>query len=128
MNKLIIPGHLPTMNEIIKAAKSHPIVYRNMKKQYTELVAWSAKGLPRIERANFTITWFCSNQRVDKDNVTAGQKFVFDGLVIAGVLDNDGWKQIGDVTHRFEIDRKNPRIEVEIEILVKALKEVNPDP
>jgi len=44
----------------------------------------------------------------------AGQKFILDGLVQAGVLSNDGWKQIGKVTHDFKIDRQNPRVEVEL--------------
>jgi len=30
-----------------------------------------------------------------------------------------GWKQIGDITHRFRVDKANPRIEVEL-IEVKA--------
>lgn len=59
-----------------------------------------------------TITWYCKNKRKDKDNIMAGQKFIFDGLQKAGVLSNDGWKQIGDVTHRFEVDKRNPRVEI----------------
>jgi len=38
---------------------------------------------------------------------------------MAGVLDNDGWKQIGDIEHRFRIDKYNPRVGVEL-IEIKA--------
>lgn len=112
--KIVIPGELPALNEIIDAAKSHWSVYRKMKEKHTDLVAWPAKKLPKIERADVTITWYCKNRRKDKDNIMAGQKFIFDGLMAAGTIGNDGWKQIGDVTHRFEVDKTNPRIEIEL--------------
>lgn len=112
--RITIPGSLPTMNEIVKASKSHPMAYANMKKDYTALVMISASNLPKIERADFEITWHCKDKRKDKDNIMAGTKFLLDGLVKAGVLKNDGWKEIGNITHRFEIDKHNPRIEVEI--------------
>jgi Holliday junction resolvase RusA-like endonuclease len=35
--------------------------------------------------------------------------------VKAGVIQDDGQKYIESITHRFEVDRKNPRVEVEIE-------------
>lgn len=34
------------------------------------------------------------------------------GLVDNGILKNDGWKEIGDVKHIFEVSKENPRIEV----------------
>lgn len=112
--KITIPGTLPTMNEIIKVSKAHPMAYASMKKKYTDLVAWSAKGLPQVQRADFIITWYCKDKRKDKDNVATGAKFLLDGLVKAGVIKNDGWKEVGNIEHRFEVDRENPRIEMEI--------------
>ncbi|WP_274362725.1 Holliday junction resolvase [Paenibacillus thermotolerans] len=113
--KLVIPGALPTLNEIIDAAKSHWSVYRQMKEENTNLIAWTAKKLPKLERVNVVITWHCKDKRHDKDNIMAGQKFIFDGIKEAGIISNDGWKQIGDVTHRFAVDKQNPRIEIEFE-------------
>lgn len=112
--KIVIPGELPALNEIIDAAKSHWSVYRRMKEDNTNLVAWNAKRLPKVERVDVIITWVCRNRRKDKDNIMAGQKFIFDGLKEAGTIGNDGWKQIGDVTHRFAVDKKNPRVEIEL--------------
>ena len=114
--KLVIGGTLPTMNEIIDAAKGSKYTFRALKEQYDNLVAWHAKAqkLQQIEKADFTITWICPDKRYDKDNIMAGQKFIFDGLQVAGVLKNDGWKQIGKVIHDFEVDRQNPRVEIEI--------------
>jgi len=112
--KMVIPGTLPGLNEIINQSKSHWNEYRTMKWDYTMLVKMCARGLNPVEQADFIITWFCPDKRRDKDNVIAGQKFLFDGLRAAGVIENDGWKQIRDITHRFEVDKLNPRIEVEI--------------
>ena len=114
--KIEIPGRLPGLNEIIDAAKSHYAKYSTEKKEYTEEVAWLAKQarLPKYEKAYLVITWFEPNGRRDPDNVMAGQKFILDGLVQAGVLPGDSQKYILGIYHRFMVDRKNPRIEVEI--------------
>lgn len=114
--KLEIPGRLPGLNEIIAAAKSHYAKYSTEKKEYTEEVAWLAKKakLPRYEKSYLVITWHEPNSRRDPDNVMAGQKFILDGLVQAGVIPDDSQKYILGIYHRFMVDRKNPRIEVEI--------------
>jgi Holliday junction resolvase RusA-like endonuclease len=117
--KLIIKGTLPTMNEIVEVSKQHWSKYSDMKHTYTNLVAWQAKSLPAIQnKINVVITWYCKDRRQDKDNIMAGQKFIFDGLVAVGRISNDGWKQIGDVTHKFEVDKHNPRVEITIEEIV----------
>jgi Holliday junction resolvase RusA-like endonuclease len=115
--KLVIPGVLPGLNEIIDAAKGHWNNYREMKAAYTNLVAIRARKLPPIQSANLTITWYCPNKRKDKDNIMAGTKFILDGLHAAKRIENDGWKQIRDITHRFEVDKLEPRVEIEIEEL-----------
>jgi len=113
---LTIPGRLPGLNDIIDAARRSRYESAAMKKENTDMVAWIAKAarLPRMERVDLVITWHEPNRKRDKDNIMAGQKFIWDGLVEARVLPNDGWNQIGDITHRFDVDRVNPRVEVEI--------------
>jgi Holliday junction resolvase RusA-like endonuclease len=114
--KLVILGNLPTLNEIIDAAKRSRYIYAEMKITNDELVAWSAlsQKIADLEYADFNIKWICKNKKFDKDNIMAGQKFIFDGLRLAGKIKNDGWKQIGKVAHEFEVDKHNPRIEIEI--------------
>lgn len=112
--KIVIPGELPTMNEIIEAAKTHWTSYRVMKQENTLLVALIARRLPKQSRVDITITWFRKDRRTDKDNIMAGQKFVLDGLKEAGVIGNDGWKHIGRISHDFTVDKLNPRVEVEL--------------
>ena len=112
--KIVIPGELPNLNQIIDMAKTHWTKYREMKAENTDLVAWCAKGQEKVERADFFFTWYAKDRRTDPDNLSAAQKFGFDGLVKAGVMEKDGWKQIRSITHRFEVDRENPRCEIEI--------------
>lgn len=115
--KLKIPGTLPSQNEIIEAAKKSPYAYSGMKSENTSFVRYQAisQKINPVKRANFIITYICPNKKKDKDNISGGgDKFIFDGLQAAGILTNDGWSQIGDVTHRFAVDKKNPRIEIEI--------------
>lgn len=111
---IVIPGELPDLNTIIDESKKHWAEYNRMKKEYTEMVAWLAKGKGKFKKINLDITWVCKDRRKDKDNIAAGVKFILDGLVMAGVIKNDGWNQIGDIVHRFEVDKNNPRIEVRI--------------
>lgn len=116
MPRLIIPGTLPGMNEMILMARGNRYASNKQKQKYTDLVAWRARGakLPQMQRIDVSIFWYEPDRRRDKDNIMAGTKFVFDGLVRAGVLKNDGWREIGDISHSFDVDRRNPRIEVEI--------------
>ena len=37
-----------------------------------------------------------------------------DALVKAGTLKNDGWNQIGGYEDLFDVDKENPRIEIEL--------------
>lgn len=116
--KLEIPGQLPGTNEIIDAAKKKAKRYKAyamMKDQYTNMVAWLAKKLPKFNKVNLTITWYEPDNRRDPDNIIGGQKFIFDGLVRAGTIKNDSRKYVKSIIHRFETDRENPRVEVEIE-------------
>ena len=53
-----------------------------------------------------------------QENLYALQQFILDGLVEAGKLENDGWKQVAGIVHRFEIDRENPRVEIHLREVV----------
>lgn len=112
--KLVIEGELPSLNEIIDAAKQHYGSYSTMKKANTNAVAWPAKSLPIYTAVELEVTWYCKNKRKDPDNIAAAVKFIFDGLVKAGRLKNDGWKQNKGWTNHFKVDKDNPRVEIVI--------------
>lgn len=59
--------------------------------------------------------WIEKNSRRDMDNIAFAKKFILDALVKKGVLPDDGWKWVKGFRDEFEIDKGNPRIEVELE-------------
>ena len=118
--KIVIPGEMPGFNEIIAAAqqgkrtqgKKAYQAYGSMKKYNTDLVTWVAKKVPKKKRIHLDITWIAKDKRRDPDNIAAAVKFIWDGLVQAGVIKNDGWKENGGWSNQFKVDKDNPRIEV----------------
>lgn len=113
------PGRLPGLNEIIKAAKQGRGKYQPyamMKDRYTSEIGWLAKKLPAYDRVDITITWHEPNDRRDPDNIMGGMKFICDGLVAGGVIKDDKKKYINKITHNpIEVDRENPRVEIEVQ-------------
>ena len=113
----VIPGQLPDLNRIIAASKRHWGGYAQEKRRHTRRVVLLARaaGLKPITRpVTIKFTWICKDRRKDKDNVRVAAKYILDGLVEAGILADDGWGQIEGFTDQFGIDRKYPRIEVEL--------------
>lgn len=112
--KMVIPGELPGLNQILNVSKSHWAKYHKLKKQYTTLVAILARTClkPCFSSVHIDIHWFCRNKKRDPDNICSAKKFLLDGLVAAGILADDGWRCVSGFSDFLAIDRKNPRIEV----------------
>lgn len=118
--KLIIPGVLPNLNDYIAAERRHRQQAATMKRQSEHVVSLAAKkqlnGVKFRNPVVMTYRWFEPNRKRDKDNVSSfGRKVIQDALVRAGVLENDGWAHIDSFADQFYVDKKYPRIEVEIE-------------
>lgn len=115
---LTIPGELPDLNQIINEAKSHWSAYRKEKNAYTLRVKQLArKGGLKLHQCPVRISfvWVTGDLRKDPDNVSSGgRKAILDGLEAAGVLRRDSRKWIVGFTDDFAVDKKNPRIEVEL--------------
>lgn len=118
--KLIITGTLPGLNEYIEAERRNRYAAAGMKKQVEHAVMLCAKS--QLRGVKFTgpvvmhYLWVEKNRRRDKDNVSSfGRKCIQDALVRAGVLGDDGWRQIEGFTDSFAVDAKRPRIEIVFE-------------
>ncbi len=117
---LIIPGRLPGLNEYITAGNRSRF---NGAKVKAEAQAWVVlcckrhlRGVRFRRPVRMIYTWIEPNRRRDKSNVSAyGRKVIEDALVLTGVLRDDGWDEIEGFEDRFAVDKKNPRIIVEIE-------------
>lgn len=117
--KIIIRGSLPGLNEYINAERTNRYKGAEMKRRAESIVLHAARSLGkwRAEGPVYMVYhWYCADRRRDKDNISSfGRKVIQDALVRAKILQNDGWKDIIGFEDRFCIDRKNPRIVVEIE-------------
>jgi len=114
-----IPTTLPSLNEIISAAKSghgRGNAYSRMKKSVTDVVCWCAKEakLEPMDKVTILFYWKEKSMRKDPDGFTTGKKFICDGLVKAGVLPDDGWKYIMGFSDKWEVDKENPGVYVEL--------------
>ena len=116
--QFIIPCELPALNQTIEAGKRHWSEYAVLKRRYTALVAALARRQLRpvlSGSVHLSFVWYCRNKRRDPDNVSAaGRKVILDGLVTAGILSNDGGRQVGGFNDSFEVDKDKPRVEVEL--------------
>lgn len=116
--KLVIPLTFPGLNDYINAERTHRQKAAKMKKQYQDAVMLCIRSqrLPTFDGPVYMYyTWVEKDRRRDKDNVAAfGRKVIQDALVKAGVLENDGWANIVGFSDTFEVDKKRPRVEVEI--------------
>lgn len=120
MRKLVIPGRLHGLNDLISAERRNKYAGAKMKKEDMNLVLWAAKGCLRGWKAKGRVrmhyTWYEPNQKRDMDNVSSyGRKIIQDALVSGGYLENDGWRNIAGFSDDFAVDKKLPRIEVQIE-------------
>src|SRR5699024_2538517 len=112
---ITIPGEFPTLNEVIKASKSHYMAYANQKKDYTTLTMLNARNATKIDYlADWEFIWYRKDRRNDPDNIQVGTKYILDGLIKANVIDNDGWGQVNSIYHEFKVDKHNPRVDIVI--------------
>ena len=120
-----IPKRLPSLNEYIDACRTTGRVgyYKNrhwnkgneMKQRVQKEIEPYLKKLGVFNngiRVNFT--WIEPDRRRDLDGIAFGMKFIFDAMVNGGVIPDDSQRYVKGFNHYFEIDKKNPRILVEV--------------
>lgn len=67
-----------------------------------------------IGKCAVVVRWYAKNRNVDPDNISHAIKYILDGLQMGGIIPNDGWKQIGNILHQFEVDPSHPRVEIHL--------------
>lgn len=97
---------------------AHHMTLNRAKVLFKALVAQDVLALPAMERVKLVYTVFPKTATLfDVGNVcSVVDKFFSDALVELGRLPDDNYRYLAQVTYRFgEIDRINPRVEVQIE-------------
>jgi hypothetical protein len=85
----------PTLNEIIGSARQNRFASAVLKKKWTKLIADASReqGVIRVKgEVYLEYVWRVKNRRRDQDNITAAQKYILDGLVLAQIIEEDNLK------------------------------------
>lgn len=121
MNRFVIYGKLPGLNDYTKANRSNRFMANKMKQDIQKnicryIVMALRVTLEKVDRypIGLTIKWYEPNNRRDIDNITFGTKFILDSMVCMGIIENDSRKYVDSIEHSVFTDKENPRIEVEI--------------
>lgn len=112
---LTINGRFPSLNEYIAAERTFRMKAAAMKRKHTDRVAEAAisRDLPAFRQPVFVVVdWYEKDRRRDPDNIQFAIKFILDGLVRAGVLENDTQRHILGIEHRVLLDKERPRVTV----------------
>ncbi len=118
----IIPGKLPSLNDIINASRTHFHAANTQKKKAQKFIGEhiAISQVPNFkEPVIIAFEWTEPNRTRDLDNVCAGgRKFILDALVECEILENDSRKFVKGFVDQFpDPDKINPHIEVTIETL-----------
>lgn len=107
---------LVDLNTYITAERSNKFRGAKIKREMTVLVAEACmvQKAPKMQHiTRFTCIWRHKNRRKDFDNVEFAQKWIRDGMVMAGVIPNDGWKHFPPRTlHKHEVNPDDPGVTV----------------
>jgi len=117
--RITIPGRLPSLNDYIEADRKSPYVGAQLKKhhqQYCALYVSRCLHGTHIEKpVTVSFTYYEPTKTRDVDNISGfAHKVIFDALVQTKVLKDDSQRYVTGLKDDFKQDRKNPRIEVEI--------------
>lgn len=116
--KFTIDGKLANLNDYIRALNTNRFKGAELKRNQERLISIKIKNqLKNVKIVNPVIikfNWVEPNAKRDIDNVAFAKKFILDALVKCGTIQNDTQKHVVGFSDDFEIDKLNPRIEVEI--------------
>jgi len=116
--KFVLQGEYCTLNSYSDAERTHYRYGASIKKAETNRAALELKqqwdGVP-IPKSVFKFTWYRRNRRTDPDNFCFSVKFLMDSMVQIGMISNDGWNNVAGYNHKWEVDKENPRVVIELE-------------
>lgn len=123
--KFTIEGRLACLNDYLKAERVKVATKYgkwqtkgNILKHDTQdyIIGFIRKDLRKLhidKPIKIHYRFYEPNKKRDMDNVIAFcSKCTQDSLVLAGVIDNDGWANITGISSEFFVDSAYPRIEV----------------
>ena len=117
--KITIHDRLPGLNEYINACRRNAHAGATFKQRDQDFVSWWIRQEIKsyhVKGPVFMVyKWYEKDRRRDLDNISSyGRKIIQDALVQCKILPDDGWRYITGFTDEFYVDKKYPRIEVEL--------------
>ena len=112
---ITIKGTLPGLNEYTRKNRAHWSKGAEDKRDTQDYILWQLPKVKITKPVHITFTWIEPNKKRDKDNIAFAKKYILDAIVKAGILENDGRKQITGFEDKFEVDGENPRVEIELQ-------------
>lgn len=123
--KFTIHGTLPNLNDYLKAervsfkgrngrlnTKGNVLKHESQDKIIAQ-IRRDLRGLRIEQPIRLHYRFYEPNMKRDLDNIMSfTMKVTQDSLVLAKVIENDGWNQINGISAEFFVDSVNPRIEV----------------
>ena len=86
--------------------------YRRLSREAVEAEAIETAPWGHVEvQATF---YHKTTRRRDQDNAIASLKAAYDGIVDAGLVEDDDWKHMTRLPPKFDYDERNPRVELTI--------------
>jgi len=103
------------LNEYIQQERTNKYRSANIKKDTTYAISLMLNGQPKIPTpCGLSFIWTIPNKSRDLDNISFACKYILDGMVKAGVIENDNLKHITSLHHEFKIGDK---VGVEINVI-----------
>jgi Holliday junction resolvase RusA-like endonuclease len=115
--KPIINPFPPSLNRFTASLR---MAQNAMKQNYKAFSFWLASyyciANLNLEKVKISYTFFFpDHRRRDFDNLVLTPKFFNDGFVEAGVMKDDNGENLRIEFNNFQYDKKNPRVELDIE-------------
>ena len=111
-----IPYSFTDLNAYINAERSNKFLAAKIKRENTELAIWHFNGKKRIVGpVTIHFRWHEPTNRKDLDNIAFAKKFILDGMVKAGLLENDNPNHIKMFTDTFVLDKEWKGVKITVE-------------
>lgn len=111
-----IKGRLDSLNRTLKAPRWRFAQSRRRAIVKYHVGSWvMAARIPRFDMpVRIHVRWVERDRRRDRDNIRSGVKPILDALVSQQRIVNDSQKWVTELTDSYDVDKKDPRIEVTI--------------
>lgn len=103
------PIRLPDKNSYTNANRTNKYAGNGVKKKTEQdlVLLMRSQGIVKFEKqVRFHAEWYDKNKRRDPSNIAAAKDFILDAMQTAGVLRNDGWKEIKGFKDDFFISKE----------------------